>query len=152
MVLTTHALVGAVIGKNISNPFIVAGVSLAVHFLLDTLRHGEYITLKSKLGEAWKTVLDLSIGVALILIVSFFSPPSGAETRTMIIGVIFSILPDSLTFFYWKLHCTFLQPIIDFHAWVHKYPRFSPQRDWNLGNEKNDILVSAIAIAILILF
>lgn len=152
MVIATHALIGAVIGKNINNPYLIAGIALVSHFAFDTLRHGEYITLRSKLSEAWKSFLDLFIGIAIIAFSAYLNPLTDSQLKNMLIGIAFSIFPDSLTFFYWKMKCEFLKKLIDFHNWVHKYPRFSPERDWSLRNVRNDIIISLLAFSILILF
>jgi len=150
MTIVTHALAGAVIGKNINDPYLTAGIALTSHFLLDTIRHGEYISLKSSIKDVWKPLLDIFIGFSAVFIIFYFFPPTDLQLKNIVIGCIFSILPDSITFFYWKLNFKFLKKIIDFHNWVHRYPRFSPERNWTFKNLKNDILVSLIAIIIII--
>jgi hypothetical protein len=151
MLLATHALTGTVIGKNINNPYLIALTALVFHFLMDTLRHGEYINLKSSLKEAWKPFLDLFIGVVVVFLMLKISPQENWQLRNILVGFFFSILPDSLTFFYWKLKCKFLKKIIEFHNWVHRYPRFSPEREWSLRNLRNDIIISLLMIALFLI-
>lgn len=148
MTIVTHALVGAVIGKSIDNPYLIAVVSLTSHFALDTLRHGEYISLKSNIKDIWKPLTDIFIGSLVVFLMSYFFVSSQHQLKNVLIGCIFSVLPDSITFLYWKLNCKFLKKIIDFHNWVHRYPRFSPEREWSLKNMRNDILISTIMIAV----
>lgn len=147
MTIVTHTLVGAVIGKSINNPYLVAGTALISHFILDTLRHGEYISLKSSIKDIWKPLTDVFFGFSIVFLVSHFFTPSEHQLKNVLIGCIFSVLPDSITFLYWKLNCKFFKKIIDFHNWVHRYPRFSPEREWNLKNLRNDILISVIMLA-----
>ncbi len=42
MILATHALTGAVIGKNIDSIPLIILASLAIHYAMDGFRHGEY--------------------------------------------------------------------------------------------------------------
>lgn len=148
MTIVTHALVGAVIGKSIENPYLIVVVSLTSHFALDTLRHGEYISLKSNIKDIWKPLTDIFIGSLIVFLMSYFFVSSQHQLKNVLIGCIFSVLPDSITFLYWKLNCKFLKKIIDFHNWVHRYPRFSPEREWSFKNMRNDILISTIMIAV----
>ena len=73
MILTTHALIGAALGKNISNPWIIAAIALPLHFIMDHFRHGEYLNRNSKLRHTWwKTALDFFSGLAIITVYIFF--------------------------------------------------------------------------------
>lgn len=155
MILTTHALTGAVIGKNIENPWIIIVVSLVVHFLMDTLRHGEYVeSFDSKVAFKntwWKVTLDLSSVLICIALIINFEKLTSLEIRNILIGIFFSMFPDLLTLIYWKFRLKILFPIYQFHSWVHRYPRFSKERIWNIKNEANDIIISLIAILLLLI-
>jgi hypothetical protein len=155
MILATHALTGAVIGKNVNNPWLIIILSLAVHFLMDALRHGEYFDSRtaSVKNTAWKVALDLSAAFLTILIFIYFKNPDSEATRNIILGMFFSMLPDGLTLLYWEYpNIKILKKIKDFHAWAHHYvrfPKYSPERQWTLRNARNDILISLACIAIL---
>lgn len=156
MILTTHALIGAAIGKNVENPYLLILLSLVVHFFLDSFRHGEYFdsrvaTIKD---TAWKILLDLFIPAGIILFFILSTHPTLSSTRNILLGAFFSILPDFFTVLFWKFHWKILEKIKNFHAFCHhysKFPKFSPERQWTLRNAINDILFSAIAIIILFL-
>ena len=151
MILTTHALVGAALGKNIDNPWLIAVIAIPLHFLMDHFRHGEYLNRNSKLRHTWwKTALDLLGATTITLAIAYFRNFSFATTEAIAIGMFFSMLPDLTTLLYWEFHWPFLQKIHDFHAWCHRYPPFSKERQWNLRNARNDIIFSVIAIIILI--
>jgi hypothetical protein len=155
MILTTHALVGAAIGKNISNPWIVIIISLIAHFFMDTFRHGEYVeSFDEKVNFSntwWKVAFDLFIAGVILIFFVFFEKIDTSTTRNMFIGVFFSMFPDFLTFLYWKYKFKLLSPIYQFHSWVHRYPRFSEQRKWNLRNAINDLIISLTAILFLLI-
>ncbi|MDO8529484.1 MAG: hypothetical protein Q7S18_02340 [bacterium] len=156
MVLATHALVGAVIGKNIQNPWIIIAISLSVHYILDSFRHGEYLELFDS-AEAlkksyWKVTLDLAIAAAIIFSLIYFEKLDLTTIRNTLIGVFASLFPDLLTLLYWLFRWKFLEKIYKFHSWIHRFPRTSPNRLWNFRNARNDIILSLIAILILIIF
>lgn len=155
MILTTHALAGAVIGKNISNPWLIIILSIIIHYAIDFIRHGEYVeTFDSKTAFKntwWKIALDFSIGLAIILFIIYFKKFDAISIRNIFIGMFFSMFPDSLTLIYWKTHWKFFEKLYLFHSWCHRLPRYSPQRNWNLKNETYEIILASAAIAIFIL-
>ncbi len=153
MILATHALVGAAIGEKIHNPWLIVIFSLAMHFILDTFRHGEYVegfdsnvTFKN---TWWKVALDFSVGFLAILLLIYFNQFSALQIKYIFLGIFASIFPDSLTFLYWKFNFPLLKKLYEFHLWCHKYPSLSPDCAWNLRNGVNDIVISLIAIIIL---
>jgi hypothetical protein len=153
MILTTHALTGAVIGKNIESPWLVIALSIVVHFTMDHFRHGEYVEVFSKntsiKNSGWKVLLDIGVGFFVILFFIFFKNYHSTQTVNIIIGALAATFPDFITFLYWKFRWKFLEKYRDFHSWIHKHPRHAPERQWTLRNARNDILISALAIAIL---
>ena len=155
MISTTHLLIGAVLGKNISNPWIVAIVAIPLHFIMDHFRHGEYVESFSKKTSVkntwWKSALDLFLGIAIIFFIAYYMHFSSTTIKSIVVGMFFSMLPDLLLVLYWKFHWPFLQKIHDFHAWCHKYPHFAKEREWNFRNSRNDILFSIAAIILLVL-
>ena len=154
MILATHALVGAAIGKNISNPWIIITLSLVFHFAMDSFRHGEYFddriaTLKT---TWWKVALDLISGLLIIFFAIYLQKPNIIQTRNILRGAFTSMFPDLLTVFYWKFHFKFLEKIKQFHAFCHRYSRFSKhgkERQWTLRNAINDLFFSIVAIILL---
>lgn len=156
MILTTHALTGAVIGKLIPNPLIIIPTSLIIHFAMDHLRHGEYVEIfrnpDAVKSTWWKVCLDLSLALTIPIIFIYFGNLGYTQTRNILLGLFFSTLPDAITFLYWKFDFKFLAPYYQFHSWVHKYSREAKERKWTIRNAFNDILISSLAILILFLF
>jgi hypothetical protein len=156
MILTTHALVGAVIGKNISNPWWIILISLIIHFFFDSFRHGEYFDDRTAIikNTWWKVSLDLAIGLSIIAFFVFSNNFPGIKIKNILLGVFVSMFPDSLSLLYWTFHWKWLGKIKSFHGWAHhysKFPKYSKERQWTLRNATNDIIISLIAILLLIL-
>src|SRR4030042_3581823 len=141
MLLATHSLAGALIGKNVNNIWLIMILSVILHFILDTFRHGEYLNRKSSIKEFWKVALDIFAGAAVILLIASFNNYPAYVVKNMLLGAFFSMFPDFLTFLYWKGGLKFLKKIFTFHAWLHPYPPFSPEREWNLRNAVNDLVI-----------
>lgn len=152
MILTTHALVGAAVGKYVGNPWLIVTISLPLHFLLDTFRHGEYLGRKSSFRSTWwKVALDLLLGLGIVGGYVAFSDSSAAAAHNILLGTFASMFPDLLTVLYWKLGFKFLHAAFKFHEWVHPYPKGDKRYDWNLRNAANDIIFSIIALLILVI-
>lgn len=152
MILATHALVGAALGKNLENPWLIVGLGLIVHFALDSFRHGEYIDHQEKLKNLGRNVaLDLLVGGSIIFFILFFQDSSLITLRNIFLGILFCMLPDFLTLMHYRFPTSkILHKIYRFHQRVHPYPHPSEQTQWNLRNAINDILFSLIAIFFLI--
>lgn len=152
MILATHALVGAALGKNLENPWLIVVLCSIVHFALDSFRHGEYIDHREKLKNLGRNVsFDLLVGGSIILFVLFFQDWNFLTIRNVFLGILFCMLPDFLTFMHYRFNSsTILRKIYRFHQRVHPYPHPSQQTQWNLKNATNDILFSLIATLFLI--
>jgi hypothetical protein len=155
MVLTTHSLVGAVIGKYVSDPWLIVLFSIPIHYILDSFRHGEYVDSmdsKTSFQTTWKkSLLDISGAIIIPFSIAFNQHFSTATMISMGIGMFFSTLPDLITLFYWKFKTPFLGKIYRFHAWCHKFPREALERKWTWRNSVNDFIFSLLAIILLVL-
>lgn len=154
MILTTHALTGAVIGKNVDNVWLIILSAILFHFIFDSLPHGEYIETINKKSNIkntwWKVGLDLSLGLSIIFAFIFWSNFDSIKIRNILIGSFFSMFPDFLTFLYWKFNFKFLEKIYEFNLWIHHIFFRSQDRKWNFRNAINDILVCFISILLLV--
>ena len=152
MVLTTHALAGAVIGKSVNNPWIIITLSVGTHFILDMLPHGEYISRYSKIKDSyWKVILDCLIGIAIISFIIYIQRHDKDHPYNVYFGAFSSMFPDFLTFLnsLFRGKIKLLKKIYKFHQWTHSFHPAPSQREWKLRNILNDILISGIAIIIL---
>jgi len=158
MILTTHALTGAVIGKTINSVPLIILLSIVIHYTMDSFRHAEYFddriaTVKS---TWWKIALDILTGLIIIFLYIYYAQPSFIIIRNILLGTFISMFPDLLTVLHWKFKkIPILPQIKKFHSWAHRYskfPKYGSERQWNLRNARNDILISSAAITILFLF
>lgn len=154
MILVTHALVGAAIGEKIHNPWLIVICSLAMHFVLDTFRHGEYVESFDKkvtFKNTWRKVaLDFFIGIFIVSLLIYLNRFNALQIKYIFLGVFFSIVPDFITFIYWKYRFAFLEKYYAFHSrFLHSFPPGAPERAWTLRNATNDIVTSLIALIIL---
>ena len=152
MILTTHILSGAAIGMGVKNPYAIAGLAVAVHFLIDLFPHGDYLNKKSRLWEFWKVAIDLAVGLGIVFAIIFFRSLMGntALLANIAIGIFFSLLPDGTTVLYWNMGMKFLKPVKRFHEKLHCYPEFSPESEFRLKNNLWDILISLISLYFLV--
>lgn len=151
MTLTTHALTGAIIGKYFQNPIAIIISAIALHYAIDTLRHGEYLDQRATWkNTTWKVLLDFSIGISLVFFLVFqFNQVQSLQNISL--AVFFSLFPDFLTLLYWKLGIKKLKFLHTFHTNIHKHPQQSPERRFKLRNMINDIILSTISVIILAL-
>jgi hypothetical protein len=100
MFVSTHVVMGALIGQNVTTPELALPMGIASHFMLDMVPHGdaklwnEYKSGNSLAKSIIYTAID-SIAAVVIFIYLMETAPY-ASRATMITGVIGAILPDFL--------------------------------------------------------
>jgi hypothetical protein len=149
MILTTHALVGAAIGKNFNNPLVIIPTALAAHFILDSFAHGEYLDKdKETIREiSLKVTTDLIIGFSIILFLISLDFAT-LNLPNIFLGTFFGMFPDLLTLIYWKFpRNKILVKIKDLHEFAHRHN----SRYWTLKNARNDVIASILAIIFFLL-
>jgi len=135
MILTTHALTGAALGKLIPNPILAFIAGFLSHFLFDAIPHWHYY-LRSKVKESLYRDEDMVIGRAFIIdlfVIGFdfvlgiaaailifqgwdgFSHPS----LSILSAAVGAVLPDILLFAAWKIKKEPLLALRRFHKWMH---------------------------------
>jgi hypothetical protein len=151
MILTTHALVGAVIGKNVENAWLVMIIAFVSHYFLDSLRHGDYLDIdKKQETKDWMHVaMDIAFGMSIVFLFIAWSEPDLKNIFNILLGSFFSALPDSFSLLYKKFNFKILKKLVEFGEKIHPYKPGSPQAIFIWRNSINDLLVSSIAILIL---
>lgn len=94
MTSITHALIGASIAAKTNNPYVAAPVALGLHFVADLIPHWDLGTNHRKRPK-WvtgslaivETLIALTIGIFLFL-------PYVPSSTTLVVAIIFSLLPD----------------------------------------------------------
>jgi hypothetical protein len=151
MILLVHALIGAVIGSYITNYWLIFLLALISHFLMDIIPHRDYNTepLEESMGiTAWPTMikiaLDLGAGIVLILIFVWNSSIKSA----IFLGMISAIIPDGLTFLYWRTKNSLLGKIALLHRNIlHAKDNKKTPLFWGITIQ---IVISLIAVLLLL--
>lgn len=135
MILATHAIAGAAVGRLTNNPLLAFIFGVISHFILDAIPHWQY-KLNSKIesedimaedmplnkkfvGDIAKIGVDFFGGVFISLLAfhgwsGFASPPT-----LLIAGIAGGVLPDALQFVFWKFKREPFTTIHKFHFWIH---------------------------------
>jgi hypothetical protein len=96
MLMTVHALTGALIGQKIANPIGAFFIALISHYLLDLIPHGDeligqWIQRRQKKGFI-VLIVDFSLTLLFILFILLKAGP--LQLAMILPGIIGSILPD----------------------------------------------------------
>ncbi len=124
MFITTHALLGALIGEQVaSHPALAFGLGLISHFLADIIPHGDsnlykgYVSgSKVKRAVAYVTVDAL---VAMLFVLGLFNTGFNEHRLAISLGILGSVLPDLLVAVYQLFHVERLRWFNKFHFFFH---------------------------------
>lgn len=155
MILATHILTGTLIGAKIRNPFAIIAVSIILHYLLDSIPHGEYLNRKSKFAKTWwKVALDIFVGLLLSGIILFSQGWifEKAMLGRVILAIFFSLLPDLTTLIYMITKGKILKSLYRLNQWVHGYNDNSISPKFTFENFRYEFAINLIALALLIFF
>lgn len=161
MILVTHGLIGAAVGRLFPNAPAVSFIAgLTSHFILDAIPHWHY-PLFSHIGNendpinsdmviGKKFLMDLvDIGIdfssGIILPILFFQGWSGFSelSPSLIAGALGGMLPDLSHFIYMKLKKEPFRLIERFHAWIHSKTYLDKRHFIGIGSQ---ILIGAAAV------
>jgi hypothetical protein len=92
MLTTPHLLVGAAIGSQLGNPYVVVPAAVASHFVLDSVPHLMGIVEVHDLDKKDLAFVasDVIFGVSLVYIFSLLSP----NPELIYLGAFSSMIPD----------------------------------------------------------
>jgi len=124
MGITPHMLVGAAIGSQCSNLWVVFSLGFVSHFILDFLPHWDYLdSIKvDKPSHLAKIFLDAALGSLLVLILIWIYPQN---ILMITIGLVAVLLPDVLEFLYNTFQFKILQPFSLIHHKIHYAQKIS---------------------------
>ncbi len=104
MFLTTHALAGLVIARYVPNPLALFGLSLAAHFVLDIIPHGDSL-LETRYQKnpndvfVWRVISIDLILLFIVIILSLFGV-FRVSIESAMVAILASVIPD----FFANLH------------------------------------------------
>lgn len=113
MFLTTHAAAGIAISTLSANPLAVFGFSFLSHFILDFIPHGDenlYHDDEWKTRRRYRRVLlinALDLGALTGLVIWAVTQANAPGGQLLTIGILGSILPDFLSYFFPIIHQRF---------------------------------------------
>jgi hypothetical protein len=138
MILTPHLLVGAAIGQNIQNFWLVFVLAIFFHFLTDAIPHWDYVEdLGGEIKNKFfffisKASLDFGLGLFFILYFFWSSP----FLFYILTGALASVLPDVLVLFHGLLKVFFgknLSFLIKYQSFHNKFHLFKKVKTSWLG-------------------
>ncbi|OGY23340.1 MAG: hypothetical protein A2Y57_00020 [Candidatus Woykebacteria bacterium RBG_13_40_7b] len=92
MLTTPHLLVGAAIGSQLNNPFLIAPAAVGSHFVLDALPHfqGNIDVEDLKRKDILLCILDCSLALLILVLLSLNNP----RVEYLWLGAFSAIAPD----------------------------------------------------------
>lgn len=122
MTATGHALVGAAIATQITNPYLGLPLAFVSHFLGDKLPHWDPMTDKGKNQERIikETVFDVLVGYFLVTVIFIYFFHAQNPTYIFLSSFV-AQLPDWMEFPYavFKLKIPFVYDNYRIQKWVH---------------------------------
>jgi hypothetical protein len=126
MTLTTHATLGAVIGKATGNPLLAFVFGFLTHFLIDLVPHGDtglsdnFRVHKRRQKQAVAYVVVDAI-VAIFFVLLLANTKDIASVRTFTWGIIGGVLPDLLVGLYEVTKSPLLRWFNALHFYFHDF-------------------------------
>lgn len=124
MTLTTHAVIGALIGSATGDPSAAFWLGFGSHFLVDIIPHGDreiYEGHKSKTAQkkalAFVTLDGITALIVIALMLAF--SPDQSLTLAIALGVVGSVLPDFINGAYEAWEMKSLEWFNKFHFFFH---------------------------------
>ncbi len=132
MILTTHAIVGAAIGRLVLNPYEAFALGFISHFLIDAIPHCAYplaslinneknplkkdMVLDLRFAKDLVFIaIDFCVGIALAIFIFQGVTDFTNFSLPLLAGVFGGVLPDALQFAYFKIRHEPLTTLQKFH-------------------------------------
>ena len=124
MTLTTHATIGAVIGKATGNPLLAFIFGFISHFIVDIIPHGDtglsdgFRVTKNKRKRAIAySMIDACVAIFFILMLANTRDINSMRTFTW--GIVGAVLPDLLVAIYDFTSTPLLKWLYKLHFYFH---------------------------------
>lgn len=124
MFLTTHAAAGILISNYVEDPVAVFSLSFLSHFVLDFIPHGDEELYHDEDWQKhqryrWAALINfLDVAVLIGLLLWVIGQPDQPRMGLMLTGVIGSVLPDFLSYFFPIIHQRFSWQFV--MRWLYK--------------------------------
>jgi hypothetical protein len=147
MVAVVHALLGAVIGIIITSGPAVVIVAFFSHYLLDRLPHIDPATFSSKrVHYSWTEFISIISDAVLTVIIGIIFFVSHERWANILLGTIFSMLPDLLIPFE---KYALLTPLRRFHNLSHWNAQQAQHWSWYIAGLTMPLMIGAVSTYLL---
>ncbi len=135
MILATHAIVGAAVGRLTGNPLLALVAGFISHFLADAIPHWQYrlgsmvhrdgpmeddmIINRKFIWDLAKTGFDFAAGIILSVLLFQGTNNLSNISIPLIAGAVGGVLPDALQFAYFKIRREPLTSLQKLHNRAH---------------------------------
>lgn len=139
MYVSSHAPIGAIIGKLVPHPMLAFILGILSHYLTDLIPHGDkniVAELKEWTGVKEYFTYNVADGfflIVTILVILHYTPETTYWSVTA--GVLGAVVPDFANAIGWLSSKRYLKPLFTSHQWVHntlanKITRFDFPTKW----------------------
>ena len=124
MTLTTHAVIGAIIGGATGDPYLAFSLGFGSHFLVDIIPRGDrelYEGHKTKTAQKRAVAFVIMDAITALIVVSLMFAYSPDHTLSFVLamGIIGSVLPDFINGIYEAWEVQSLEWFNRFHFFFH---------------------------------
>lgn len=120
MTILTHAVLGAVIGKKQNSIFKIALLAYLSHFLLDAVPHNDlFYFYFDGFSNIYLSPLSILIALLAVIVIYFVTKKNQVGRANLVIGSIFSVLPDAVSGLYYKTQIPVLGYFDSVHLFFH---------------------------------
>lgn len=126
MFITTHAAMGALVGELFpTHPVLAFVLSMALHFVVDTIPHGDTDLYKGYIsGSKVKRAIAITVVdavTAVLLVAAFFTWRNVGSREAVAFGIAGGVLPDLLVGIYETTRVRWLRWFHRFHFFFHNF-------------------------------
>jgi hypothetical protein len=128
MLISVHAVVGAIIGENVNKPLIAFVLAFISHFLLDLIPHGDKELIKAYRNDfknkAMLYLIYFDLITTPILLGLLFYTHEITYSEPVLWGIIGGVLPDILVGIH-EIFDKYFTRTHKFHNWTHERLKWS---------------------------
>lgn len=147
MFLTVHAVTSLTTLKISSNPIILLGLNFLLHYVLDSIPHGDWGTMKGfKNTIVNYIILFISDMFFVILVCFLYIKSNPVNTINVLCAIMGSILPDILWGLYDLTKLKFLKIFVNINHFAHQILGFQEEQRLYFLTQILIIIISLIII------
>lgn len=147
MFLTTHAVVSIATLKITEDPIILFGINFLLHYILDSIPHGDWGILKGFKNTIVNYIILFLGDIFFVLLVLYLYINSNSYSTFNILCAVFgAILPDILWGLYDLTKLKFLKIFVNINHFAHQILGFQEEQRLYFLTQILVIIISLIII------